>query len=232
MNTTREWIEGTGALLVPTDRHFVYKSRRHGGVYVNKDLVYTHPLVLDMLGKTIAAEVAHMGAEVIIGPAVGAAILVQAVGYYIATESDGRVRCAYAEKEMKKVEDPTGQGRKLFQETGAFVFNRGYEDVVRGREVVVVEDIVTTGGSVGSVVKLARSLDCTVLAVRAIWNRGGDKVREKVGVEDFDALVKDTFPDYDVKDPCPFCEQGIPIDTKIGHGGAYVAEFGQPQKKQ
>lgn len=210
----REIFTTTQAVL---EGHFVYKSRRHGRLYVNKDRVYVFPILFNDLCEQIADLVnGKMDIQVVAGPAIGAALIAQNVAYVLNFDSS-EVQAVYAEKEI-------GSDGK---ETGRFVFKRGYAEFVKGKNVLVVEDITTTGNSAKATVEAVRAAGGSVVTVRALWNRGG-VTAEKLGVTDFQALVEERFEDYPAEE-CPLCKAGTPINTDVGHGAAYVAEHGQPK---
>lgn len=210
----RQVFRLSGALR---DGHFVYKSGRHGGVYVNKDAVFSHPRFVDVLAAQIAKTLRDVIVDVVAGPAIGGAILAQVVGLKIAgtlgtPDAKGVPRVVFAEKDGD-----------------LFVLRRGYDQLVRGKRVLAVEDIFTTGGSCKRMIKAVRAAGGTVVAVRALWNRGG-VTAEDLGVEDFGALINTQFKDYSAEE-CPLCTEGVPINMDVGHGVAFIAQHGQPQKK-
>lgn len=221
----REIFAYTRAVLTG---HFVYKSGRHGTMYVNKDRVYVFPAQFNILCRAIADSLDGVDVEVVAGPAIGAAILAQGVALAITDFEDDGVQClaVYAEKEVRF--DPTSDIGGI-KETGNFVFRRGYDQIVKGKKVLVVEDVLTTGGSCRKTIEAVREAGGTVVAVRALWNRGG-VTAEMLGVEDFKSLVEEQFVDYP-RDCCPLCADGVEINVDVGHGAAYVREHGQPQKK-
>ena len=158
--------------------------------------------------------------DVVVGPAVGAAILSQWVAYHL-TEMNGReVYGTYADK------DPSmGSGQ------GGFILKRGYDKLVNGKRVLIVEDLTTTGGSIKKVVETARALGADIVGAIAIVNRGG-VTKELVGNPPvFFSLVELHMESWDEAD-CELCEKNIPVNIDIGHGREYVArkKFGYPRK--
>jgi|SRR3989344_939745 len=190
--------------------HFVFTSGRHGDSYVNKDALYTHTHDLSRLCRAIAERFADKGIEVVIGPAVGAAILSQWVAYHLTDITGREVYAAFADKD--------GQG--------GFVVKRGYEKVVAGKKTLVVEDLTTTGGSLKKVVEVARETGADVVAAVVICNRGNVGKKDVGDPPEFVSLVKLELDSWS-EGECELCERNIPINTDIGHGREYVARQGK-----
>ncbi|OHB20156.1 MAG: hypothetical protein A2854_05105 [Parcubacteria group bacterium RIFCSPHIGHO2_01_FULL_56_18] len=221
--TVWETLERTGAIL--RNDHFVYTKGGHGSEYVNKDALFKYPLELSTMCKSIAdAFTDKFGiteADVVLGPAVGGALIAQWVAYHLQiTTTRTEVLAIYADKEVVIFPGPKTEAR--------FVLNRGYDVVVPGRRVLVVEDILNTGGSVKQVVELARKHGGYVIGVGAICNRGNVRI---VDIGEPPTLYSVVAVKMQVHDSskCPLCAAGIPINTKIGKGADFVAQRGQPK---
>ena len=186
--------------------HFVFTSGRHADSYVNKDALYTHTHDLSNLCRTIAEHVAKKGIEVVIGPAVGAAILSQWVAYHLTELTGKEVYAAFADKD--------GQG--------GFVIKRGYEKVIVGKKTLVVEDLTTTGGSLKKVVEAARTTGADIVAAVVICNRGGVQKEDVGNPPEFLSLVKLQLDSW-TEGECELCEKNIPVNIDIGHGREFVA---------
>jgi orotate phosphoribosyltransferase len=198
--TVLETLERLGALI--TNSHVVYTSGRHGSSYVNKDALYPHTAETAAACALIAAHFAGAGVEVVAGPTVGGVILAQWVAHQLPALPNGeRPLAIYAEEQ--------GAG-------GARVFRRGYDALVPGRRVLVVEDILTTGGSARKVVAAVRALGGEVVGLGALCNRGGLSA-EALDIPNFFALASLTLYSYDPAD-CPLCRDGVPINTRVGKG--------------
>ncbi|KKU86195.1 MAG: Orotate phosphoribosyltransferase [Parcubacteria group bacterium GW2011_GWA2_47_9] len=118
-----------GAVI--TNSHIVYASGKHGEAYVNKDAVYPHTKETSRLCRAIAEQFADDGVETVVAPAIGGVILSQWTAYHLSEITEREVFGVYAEK---------AEGGD------AFVIKRGYDKVVAGKNVLVVEDVLTTGG--------------------------------------------------------------------------------------
>lgn len=205
-------LDEMGAVL--KDDHFVYTKGGHGSEYVNKDALFTNPKKLSYLTCKIADAFRGFGeseTDVVLGPAVAGALVAQSVAYHL-SNSVRPVHAVYADKE--------GEG---------FVLKRGYDAFIPGKRILVVEDVLNTGGSVKQIVELARAHGGEIIGVDALCNRGGVKKWDIGNVPYLYSVVSVDMKVYDA-DKCPLCAQEIPINTKIGKGKEFVLKHGQPGK--
>lgn len=189
--------------------HFVFTSGRHGDSYVNKDALYPYTQDTSRLCKAMAERFAEKNIDVVIGPAIGAAILSQWVAYHLSQMNNREVYGAYADKD--------GQG--------GFILKRGYDQLVKGKRVLVVEDLTTTGGSIKKVVETIRTIGGDVVAAIAIVNRGNVSKEQVGNPSEFQSLVTLHLESWD-EGACELCERGIPVNTDVGHGKEYKAKKG------
>lgn len=204
--TVYDLFKKLGAVIV--DSHIVYTSGKHGTAYVNKDAVYPHTMETSALCGAIAEQFVDDSVEVVIGPALGGIILSQWVAYHL-TELTGReVLGVYAEKS---------------QSDGSFVIRRGYDKLVTGKKVLVVEDVLNTGGSAKEVVEAVRAIGGDVIGLGVLCNRGSVKPEDVANVPTIVALVSVTMEAWDEAD-CPLCKQRVPINTSVGKGAAFLAK--------
>jgi orotate phosphoribosyltransferase len=196
-----------GAII--TDSHFVYSSGRHSSVYVNKDAIYLHTETISMLCQLMAYHYNANQIDVVVGPVLGGIVLSQWVAHYLnANRSTGETLAIYAEKGGETVDR-------------TFSFHRGYDKYIPGKTVVVVEDVLTTGGSARQVIELVRGHGGNVIGLSALCNRGNVQP-EDVGNVAIQALVKINLKTY-AAEACPFCQQQVPINTELGKGRAFLA---------
>lgn len=194
----------TSAVL--TDSHFVYTSGRHGDAYVNKDAIYPHTEATRELCGMWAEDFKDKNVDVVVGPAMGGVILSHDTASELSRITGRDIPGIYAEK--GKEDD--------------FVFTRGYEDFVRGKRVLVVEDVLTTGGSAKRVIDAVRKLDGEVVGLAVIANRGNVKP-EDVGVDSIDALINVRMDSW-AEEECPRCETDVPVNVKVGKGKEFLAK--------
>ncbi len=189
--------------------HFVFVSGLHADTYVNKNAMYPYTREMSKLCKSIAERFVGKNIEAVVGPATGGIILSQWVAYHL-SELEGReVYGTYADKD--------GEG---------FVIKRGYDEVIKGKNVLVVEDLVTTGGSLRKVVEAARTVGGNVIGAVALVNRGG-VTKEAIGnPPEFISLLTVHLEQWSEAE-CELCERGIPVNTDVGHGKDFLAKKGK-----
>jgi orotate phosphoribosyltransferase len=177
-----------GALL---EGHFRLSSGLHSPNYLQCALVLQHPAEAEALGRTLAeALVARLGGvkpTAVLSPALGGLI----IGHEVARALG--VRAIFAERAE-----------------GVLTLRRGF-DLGPADRVVVIEDVLTTGGSTRETMEVAKERGADVVAAGAVINRSGSASPVDVP---FAALAVLTPPTYK-PDACPLCEQGMPV-TKPG----------------
>ncbi len=187
------------------DSHLVYTSGRHGSAYVNKDAVYPHTKLTSWLCGVIASHFKGESVDVVVAPAIGGVILTQWTAHQLSEMTSGEdILAVYAEK----------------TKDGEFVIKRGYDKLVAGKRVLVVEDILTTGGSVKKVVACVRELGGEIVGVGALCNRGGVSA-EDLDVPELFSLVDITLESWP-EDECPLCARDVPINTDVGKGREFL----------
>jgi len=174
----------SGALL---EGHFKLSSGLHSPSYLQCALVLQHPDAAEQLGRALAAELRGAGATTVLSPALGGLI----IGHEVARALG--VRAIFAERQE-----------------GALVLRRGFS-LASDDRVIVIEDVVTTGGSTRETMDVAAAAGATVVAAGAIIDRSGGNATLNVP---FKSLVTLTVPTYQ-PDACPLCASGVPV-TKPG----------------
>ena len=170
----------SGALL---EGHFRLTSGLHSPRYLQCALVLSHPANATALAQALAPQVAPLGATVVLSPALGGIVIGHEMGRAL------RVRAIFAER----------QDGRLTLRRG---FTLGPED-----RVLVVEDVVTTGGSTRETMEAAREAGATVVGAASIVDRSGGNT--DLGVP-YHALLPMAVPTYDPA-TCPLCAQGLPV---------------------
>jgi len=197
-------LKSVGAVM--TDDHFVYTSGKHGEVYINKDALYPHTQQTAAVGKLFAEHCKDMDIETVAAPALGGIILSQWVAYYLSEMKGKEIAGVYAEKTPDK----------------SFAFTRGYDQYIKGKKVLVIEDLTTTGGSVKTIVDVVRAAGGNVVAVGVMVNRDPTHVNSEMMGAPFFALGELEAKAWDEKDLPPEVA-ARPINTKVGHGAKYLA---------
>jgi len=176
-----EALKDAGAIL---HGHFQLTSGRHSDTYVQCARILEDPALTTRLAQAMAASVADRGIDLVASPAVGGII----IGFAVAQALG--VKFIFAER----------QG-------GTMTFRRSFT-VKPGQRVLVVEDVVTTGGSVAEVVDLVRGSGGEVVAVASIIDRGGSKAFDTPFVPLLRLQVESMEPHA-----CPQCASDVPIDS-------------------
>lgn len=196
-------LKSVGSVM--TDDHFVYTSGKHGSVYINKDALYPHTAETSQAGKMFAQKFKDMDIDVVAGPALGGIILSQWTAHHLSKLKHQEVLGVYTEKTPEKNQ----------------VFTRGYDTLVKGKNVLVIEDLTTTGGSVRKVVDSVKAAGGNVVAVCVMVNRDPVGVTTETVGGPFSALGILKAEAFDESD-CPLCKSGKPINTSVGHGKKYL----------
>lgn len=179
-----ELFRSTGAYL---QGHFLLTSGLHSNEYLQCALVLQHPAAAEKLGAMLAAGLRKLAAapiQTVASPALGGLI----IGHEVARALGARFIFTERDAATKKM-----------------ALRRGFT-VTPGETVVVVEDVITTGGSTHDVVEVLRSAGANVLAAGSIVDRSAG--RAAVGVPRA-ALATLNVATYDPA-ACPLCQAGTP----------------------
>jgi orotate phosphoribosyltransferase len=169
-----------GALL---DGHFRLTSGLHSDRYMQSALVLQYPEIASALGAALAERTRHLQPTVVLSPALGGIVIGQEVGRALG------VRAIFAERQ-----------------DGSLALRRGFT-LEEGDRVLVVEDVLTTGGSTRETAAVADGMGATVVGAAAIVDRGSDPGRLNLP---FQSLVRMEAPTYQ-PDACPLCRRGVPV---------------------
>ena len=177
-------FRATGAYL---QGHFQLTSGLHSGEYLQSALVLQHPRAAERLGQLIAEQLkpSIVGlATLVVSPALGGMI----IGHEVAR--------ALGARHIFTERDPA---------TGKMALRRGFA-VKSDDRVVVVEDVITTGGTTKDAIELVRQAGAEVLRAASIIDRSGGHV--DVGVPRVALVTMQVSAHYPAE--CPLCAQGIP----------------------
>ena len=180
-------LEETQAVL---HGHFLLTSGLHSPMYVEKFNVLQHPKYTEKLCQEIARRYENDNVELGVGPVTGGILLAPEVGNALGT------RAIFTERD-----------------NGKMTLKRGFH-IEPGTRVLVVEDIVTTGGSVKEVMEVVQEKGGELVGVGLLVDRSGGKVDFGIRTEALLHLNVETF------DPnsCPLCAEGKEF-TKRGRTG-------------
>jgi orotate phosphoribosyltransferase len=179
--------------------HVVYTSGRHGAAYVNKDAIYPHTARVSELCALMAGDARALRPEVVCGPALGGIILSQWTAHHLGALA------VYAEKTPES----------------GLALRRGYDALVAGRRVLVVEDVLNTGGSVRDAVRAVRAAAGEVVGVSALCNRGGVTATD-LDVPALLSLMELALDSWEAA-ACPLCRDAVPVNADVGKGREFLA---------
>ncbi len=180
-----EILKEAGVLL---EGHFRLTSGKHSNQYLQCAKIFRNTKYSEELCSALAEEFQGQGVEVVIGPALGAVQMTYEVSRWLKCEN------FFAERE-----------------NGVMTLRRGFA-FRPGQKVLVVEDVVTTGGSVREVMNIVREQGGEIVGVGAIVDRTGGKV--DFGVP-FHAVISLDVESWEPED-CPLCKAGAPAPIKPG----------------
>jgi orotate phosphoribosyltransferase len=203
MNKALELLTKTKAIL--RDSHFVGTSGRHMSLYINKDALYPHPKAVSEIGKLFAEKNKDLDIDVVAAPALGGIILSTWTAYHLSKLKNKEILGIYTEKTPDKNQ----------------IFTRGYDKLVTGKNVLVIEDLAQTGGSVKKVVESVKAIKGNVVGVCVMVNKDPQKITSELIGTPLSWLAELKTESY-AEAQCPLCQQGIPIDTTVGHGKKYL----------
>ena len=173
-----ELLKQTDALL---EGHFLLSSGKHSNRYVQCARILRYPDKAEAILKPVAEKLKEMKIDLLVGPAMGGILVAYELGRQLGIEA-------------------------IFTERvdNIMTLRRGFE-VSEGMNIVICEDVVTTGKSSMEVKDLLESMGAKVIAIASIIDRTNEELELplisslRVEIDTFDA------------DDCPLCKQGTPV---------------------
>jgi len=208
----RQLMVFTGALL---EGHFVLTSGRHSGRYINKDTLYSVPHWAARLCKLLVVPFLNEDVQVVAGPTVGGVVLSQWAAYHL-------------NETYQDYADPV---KAVFVDEGfdkTRVLKRGYDKLVKGKRVLMVEDVLTTGDSVKKSLQTVEEAGGIIIGVAVLFNRDPENNTTKSMLPQgarLCCLVSEHIDSWP-EEECPLCAEGAPISTNAGKGAEYLAREG------
>lgn len=173
-------LESSGALR---KGHFKLSSGRHSDTYVQCALLLSDPDAAVRVGSALAEKV-EGEVDLVLCPALGAVV----IGFTVALALG--VGMVFAERHQGKME-----------------LRRGFE-ITGGSRVLLVEDVITTGGSIMELARMVEEECASVTALSCVVDRG----KLNAGEYPLYSLVRLEVASYP-SDECPLCARGVPIDA-------------------
>ena len=176
-------MDETGAVL---KGHFQLTSGRHSDTYLEKFRLLEQPEIVEEVGKQMAKAVKGIDVDVVLGAAIGGILISSATGK------------AFGKK-------------GIFAERvdGELTLRRGFK-LAFGDRVLVVEDIVTTGGSVQELLNIVKSCGAQPAAVVCLTDRTLDGIDFECPTK---ALIRFPAVSWNAE-TCPLCEQNKPLTPR------------------
>lgn len=168
-----------GAML---EGHFLLTSGRHSDRYLQSALVLRDPRTVEILARELVSRIPAENIDIVIGPAIGGITLAYEVARQVGALA------LFAERE-----------------NGQMTLRRGFS-IPAGAKVLVVEDVITTGGSVLEVIELVKAAGAEVVGAASLVDRSNGQVN--LGYPYYSLLPMEVVS-WDTAD-CPLCKKGTP----------------------
>ena len=170
----------TGVLL---EGHFLLSSGRHSSQYLQCAQALKHPDIAARLCRDLAAKLTEKELDLCIGPALGGVLVAYEMGRSLG------IPAIFSERDK-----------------GKMALRRGFT-IKEGDKVLVVEDVITTGGSAREVVELVREKGGVVTEVAVLVDRSDGKASFDVPLQSLTSLAVESY----TPEECPLCQQGKPV---------------------
>ena len=170
----------TGAYL---KGHFRLTSGLHSNEYLQCALVLQHPAIAERFGRELAVQLP--ACDIVVSPAIGGLI----IGHEVARAKG--VPFLFTERDAQ----------------GKMTLRRGFS-IAPGQTALVIEDVITTGGSTREVIELLTAAGARVAGAGSVIDRSGGRAElgvPRVALATLDVVVYP--PDF-----CPLCQQGLPVE--------------------
>lgn len=172
--------------------HFVLTSGNHSDTYIQCARILERPDITSKLCKELIKPWQNKNIDIVIGPALGGIILSYELSRLL------KSKAMY----LERVE-------------GNLTLRRGFA-IDADAQVIVAEDVITTGGSVKEVIDVIEKHKGKVIGIISLVDRRPEKTEGLLGVE-FNSIIKVTPPIYQ-PDKCPLCQKGIPTEKPGSRG--------------
>lgn len=165
--------------------HFFLTTGLHSDTYIQKDAIFCNPYLFNEIVNEIAKLSISLEYDIITGPAIAGAITAAPLSIIL------NKIFIYPEK----INDH-------------MIFRRGYDKIINNRKVVIIEDIITTGGSVNKTIDSIYKCGGTVSGIICIWNRT-NWVPDNKKIH-LISMININIKSWDPKkNECPLCAKNI-----------------------
>jgi len=198
-NETLEILNKVGAIV--SNDHFVGASGLHFDTYVNKDALLPHTKEVSRICELFAQKYKDQNIEVVVAPALGGIILSQWTAYHLSQLTGREVLAIYTEKTSTKDQ----------------IFTRGYDKYIEGKRILILEDSISTGGSVIKVIRAVKEAHGDIIGVSVMVNKDPEKLNSETFGAPLSSLCDLPINLYSAEN-CPLCIGNVPINKTLGHG--------------
>ena len=163
--------------------HFRLTSGKHSNQYIEKFRLLENPIALDKICSTMANIYVKKEIDLVVSAAIGGILLAGGVGRHL------NVKHIFSER--------IG---------GNMSFKRGF-NIEKNQNVLIVEDIVTTGGSINEIISLVEEYDANIIGIESIVDRNDKK---KIFPYPYETLLNYPAESW-IEEECPDCINKIPV---------------------
>ena len=163
--------------------HFLLTSGKHSEFYVEKIKIINNPIFVEKLCNELAKKLKHIECDLVVGPAYGGIVLAYEVAKILGK------KFVFTQRKDEKM-----------------TIRSGFE-IQPNQKAIIVEDIVTTGGSVKEVIETLKSLNVKIQAITSIVDRSNGKADFGYEFIPLHTMQIETFESQN----CPLCQSGIKL---------------------
>ncbi|KKT19542.1 MAG: Orotate phosphoribosyltransferase [Parcubacteria group bacterium GW2011_GWB1_43_8] len=208
-NQAYEMFRKTGAIKNGPG-HFVYSSRDHGVIYIDKKEIFNNSTQTSILCEQIAEHFKCLEIDAVAGPESGGIIMANWVAMHSSRLCERKVDVIH-----------------LFKKGPLMVVGKDQEKKISGKKILLVDDIATTGSSLKKCAEIINNLEGLIVGIGLLWLRGNESIFLNLfqGIPVF-PLIRARLDGWS-EEQCRLigpCSKNLPINTEFGHGAEFLKE--------